>query len=139
MGAPPAGQGRAAAGIDPGTACPRSGPWPGPIYRQLGVLNLDDRTAECHICGRRFRLLAHHVWTAHQVWADEYRAPFDLVAQRGLAGPMTSARLREVAREHLLPHHERAVELARAITPEERSAAMRGRRLRLETLLDPDF
>ena len=61
-------------------------------------------------------MLATHVWRTHQVWADEYRAYFGLSAKRGLVGTDTSAKLRAAAREYLVPHHEVAVELARAAT-----------------------
>ena len=61
-------------------------------------------------------MLATHVWRTHEVWADEYRAYFGLRAKRGLVGTDTSAKLRAAANEYLVPHHEAAVELARAAT-----------------------
>ena len=59
-------------------------------------------------------MLATHVWRTHEVWADEYRAYFGLSAKRGLVGTDTSAKLRASATEFLVPHHDAAVELARA-------------------------
>jgi hypothetical protein len=76
---------------------PETGSWPGAVFGQLGVLARDARGAECHICGRVFRMLATHVWRTHQLWADEYRAYFGLGAKRGLAGYDTSAKLRAAA------------------------------------------
>jgi len=98
----------------PDYTLPEFGSWTGPVFGARGVLARDDRHAECHMCGRRFRMLATHVWKTHGVWADEYRAMFGLSASRGLVGGETHARLREVASEFLLPHHVRAVQLARA-------------------------
>jgi len=96
------------------------------------------RGAECHICGRVFRMLATHVWRTHQVWADEYRAYFGLSAKRGLVGTDTSAKLRAAATEYLVPHHEAAVELARAAT-RGKPLRERGPRIRLETRLNPAY
>jgi hypothetical protein len=117
---------------------PEPGSWPGAFFGQLGVLARDARGAECHICGHVFRMLATHVWRTHQVWADEYRAYFGLSAKRGLAGTETSAKLRAAATEYLVPHHEVAVELARAAT-RGKPLRERGPRIRLETRLDPAY
>src|SRR5262245_7818858 len=35
---------------------PELGTWPGAVFGQLGVLVRDARGAECHICGRVFRM-----------------------------------------------------------------------------------
>jgi hypothetical protein len=83
-------------------------------------------------------MLAAHVWRTHQVWADEYRAYFGLSAKRGLVGTDTSAKLRTAANEYLVPHHEAAVELARAAT-RGKPLRERGPRIRLETRLDPRY
>jgi hypothetical protein len=74
-------------------------------------------------------MLATHVWKTHGVWAYEYRAMFGLRASRGLVGGETRARLREVATEFLLPHHDRAVQLARASCIERGPQATGPRRL----------
>src|SRR5712691_8755755 len=68
---------RASAGSRrPDYTLPAFGSWTGPVYGQLGVLTRDDRHAECHMCGRRFRMLATRVWKTYGVWADEHRAMF---------------------------------------------------------------
>src|SRR5207302_3537857 len=95
---------------------PEMGSWPGAVFGELGVLSRDARGAQCHVCGRVFRMLATHVWRTHEVWADEYRTYFGLSAKRGLVGTDTSAKLRAAANEYLVPDHEAAVELARAAT-----------------------
>ena len=83
-------------------------------------------------------MLATHVWRTHEVWVDEYRAYFGLSAKRGLVGTDTSARLRDAANQYLVPHHEAAVELARAAT-RGRPLHERGPRIRLETRLSPAY
>jgi hypothetical protein len=83
-------------------------------------------------------MLATHVWRTHQIWAEEYRAYFGLRAKRGLVGTDTSAKLRTAANEYLVPHHEAAVELARAAT-RGKPLRKRGPRIRLETRLDPAY
>jgi hypothetical protein len=123
----------------PGYALPEPGSWSGPIYGELGVIARDDVHAYCHICGRGFRALGHHVWRAHGLWAEEYRALFDLRPGRGLVGRQTRARMAEVAREYLVPHHERALEAVRALPPGQRAASRRGHRLRLETRLGETY
>ena len=85
---------------------PEFGSWTGPIFGRLGVLKRDELSAECHVCGASFRMLATHVWKAHDLWADEYRALFGLSARRGLVGRQTHDRLREIGVQHLVPHHE---------------------------------
>lgn len=117
---------------------PEMGSWPGAVFGEFGVLARDARGAQCHICGRMFRMLATHVWRTHQVWAEEYRAYFGLSAKRGLVGADTSAKLRAAATEYLVPYHEAAVELARAAT-RGKPLRERGPRIRLETRLDPVY
>ena len=118
---------------------PEFGSWSGPIFGRLGVLILGEVGAECHICGAAFRMLATHVWKAHGLWADEYRALFGLSARRGLVGRHTHDRLRAIAAQHLVPHHEAVLELLSRRTFDERSASARGRQLRLETRLDAKY
>ncbi|HLZ29452.1 MAG TPA: hypothetical protein VKV73_19215, partial [Chloroflexota bacterium] len=83
-------------------------------------------------------MLATHVWRTHEVWGDEYRAYFGLSAKRGLVGTDTSAKLRVAANAYLVPHHETAVEFARAAT-RGKPLRERGPRIRLETRLDPVY
>lgn len=110
-----------------------------PLFGQLGVLAVDELEdkVQCHVCGRWYRFLATHVRRAHQVSADEYREAFELAAGHGLVSPGFAARLRDHALRVLRPYYERAAELARSLTHEQRSEALRGRRLRLESRLGP--
>ena len=110
-----------------------------PVFGHLGVLAVDELadTVQCHRCGRWFRSLAGHVWRAHGMSADAYRAVFELNARHGLVSPSLSERRRRQALQALRPYYERAAELARSLSFEQRSAMMRGRRLRLETRLSP--
>jgi hypothetical protein len=48
-----------------GHPLPGLGEWDGPIYGELGVLNVDeDGRPGCHACGRRFRFLGRHIGRA---------------------------------------------------------------------------
>lgn len=118
---------------------PELGEWDGPIYGELGVLavEVDGDRVQCHACGVWFRFLANHVWRTHLLTADEYRAVFGLAAGHGLVSPTLAEKLRRQALRTLRPYYERAAELAHSLTFEQRSAFMRGRKLRLETRLDP--
>src|SRR5262249_18812605 len=122
----------------PGWRLPELGSWPGAVFGELGVLARDARGAQCHMCGRVFRMLATPVWRTHEVGGEEYGGYFGLSARSGLGGPDTSAKLRAAATESLLPHHEAAVELARAAT-RGKPLRERGPRIRLETRLDPVY
>ena len=62
-----------------------------------------------------------------------------LSARRGLVGRQTHDRLRVIAVQHLLPHHEAVLELLSKRTFDERSASAQGRQLRLETRLDANY
>ncbi len=118
---------------------PELGEWDGPIYGELGVLAAepDGDRVQCHACGAWFRFLANHVWRTHQLTADEYRAVFGLAAEHGLVSPTLAERLRRQALRTLRPYYERAADLAHSLSFEQRSAFLRGRKLRLETRLDP--
>ncbi len=111
----------------------------GLIFGQPGMLQRNELGAECHIWGASFRMLATHVWKAHDLWADEYRALFGLSAGRGLIGRQTQDRLHAIAVQHLVPHHDAALELLHTRTFQERSASTQGRQLRLETRLDDNY
>jgi hypothetical protein len=116
---------------------PDLGEWDGPIHGQLGVLSVDeDGRLVCHACSRAYRSLATHALAAHDLWADEYRAIFGLKATTGLIGPALREIRRTLAETHLKGRTE-GVAYARSLTPEERSALVRGKRRRLEQKLDP--
>lgn len=57
------------------------------MFGTIAVLWDDGDRAECHVCGERFQHLGHHVWAAHDLTADEYRAIFGLASTTGLIGP----------------------------------------------------
>jgi hypothetical protein len=113
--------------------------WDGPIYGDLGVLAAepDGKRVQCHACGDWFSLLASHVRQAHGITPASYRALFGLKTQTALAAPQLRERRRELSDGPLRPYRERAGEMGRSHTPEERRARMLGRRLRLEAQLDP--
>src|SRR5688500_2014836 len=111
---------------------PRLGDWDGPIHGRLGVLATDGDKVECHVCGGYFSLLASHVSQTHGLAPDAYRALFGLLAGTALAGPTLRASRRARAELTLAPYRERAGELGRSHTPEERAARMRGRQLAQE-------
>ena len=117
-------------------ALPELGDWDGPIYGQLGVLACDGDRVECHACGRWYRLLASHVIQTHGLSPAEYRAIFGLKVTTGLAGPSVKAHGRDMALRYLVPHYTDGTRF-REMTAEERSANARGRRQRLESVLDP--
>jgi hypothetical protein len=68
---------------------------------KIGVLIDDGAKVECHVCGAWFRGLGNHVWGAHDLTADEYRAIFGLAWDTGLVGPMLreSISRRAIARQ----------------------------------------
>lgn len=66
------------------------GDWGGPIYGELGALAVDGERVECHCCGRRYRSLAHHVWSTHGISADEYRAIFGFLSIASSIGSGTA-------------------------------------------------
>jgi hypothetical protein len=92
---------------------------------------------QCHACGGWFRSLANHVWRAHGLSADAYRALYGLRARTGLVGPALREARRQHAREHLRPYWDRASALAAAQGFAERSARRRGRTWPLEARRDP--
>jgi hypothetical protein len=110
-----------------------------PIHGQLGVLAVDPdgRRVQCHVCGRWFVFLAGHVAQAHGLPADRYRAQFGLMARTGLASPQLRDVRRRAADGVLRPWRERAGELGRSHTVEQRRARMRGRTVPLEAKIDP--
>jgi len=110
--------------------------WEGPIYGEVGVLETDGTRAECHICGRWYRLLGGHVFQAHGLWADTYRRLFGLRQRTGLAGEALRAQHRRAA-ARLSVYHELARQTLLALSPEERSANARQRVVPPEATRDP--
>lgn len=116
---------------------PALGEWDGPIYGELGVLVTDGIRLECHACGRWFVNLAQHVLKTHGLLPAEYRAIFGLRATHGLFGPRYRAQMAEMAVRNFQPYWSEAGSLGKARAPEQNAAYLRGRRLRLESKLDP--
>jgi endogenous inhibitor of DNA gyrase (YacG/DUF329 family) len=100
------------------------------------VLAVDGDRVECHACGRWFRLLASHVFQVHGLFADEYRSIFGLRATTGLAGPAHKAWARRQAQRNFSASWPESRERLH-LSPEQRTAYARARRLRLESKLDP--
>lgn len=121
-----------AGGAANGSDLPPPKAWVGPLYGEVGVLATDGIRVECHLCAKWFRLLAGHVRQAHGLTPAAYRFLTGLNAQTALAGPALRARHRELAEATLAPYRARIAEVARAQTPEDRAARMRGRTLRAE-------
>ena len=113
----------------------------GPVFGRPGVLAVDELEdkVQCHRCGGWYRFLANHAWRRHGIPADEYRERYGLTARHGLVSPGLAADLRRHALRSLRPYYEHAAELAHSLTFEQRSQAARGRRLRLESRLSPDW
>jgi len=116
---------------------PELGAWDGWVYGELGVLVVDGDRLVCHACGELFRGLGYHAVRAHQLTADAYRAVFGLRASTSLIGPALKARRREIARDTLAQFGGRYSGIA-GLSFEERSRLMGERRLRLESLRDPN-
>lgn len=116
---------------------PELGAWDGPVHGKLGVLVADGDRLTCHACGELFRGLGYHAVRAHQLTADAYRAVFGLRASTSLIGPALKARRREIARD-TLAHFGGRYSGITGLSFEERSRLMGERRLRLESLRDPN-
>lgn len=117
---------------------PGLGDWDGPTFGRLGVLDDDGTTVECHMCGRRYRALARHIWSAHGATPEEYRAIFGLRVRTGLTSTALKERHRAFARERFPPYWgEVAAERIRSMDPEAKAKRERLRQFRLETRLDP--
>lgn len=108
-----------------------------PIYGELGVLTTFGNTVQCHACGEWYRNVGNHSWWTHGLPADAYRIIFGLRASTGLVGPVLRHRLQEQSRPHFKQYWDQAAERLRALTSDERSARVRGRRRPLEAALDP--
>jgi hypothetical protein len=115
---------------------PDLGNWDGPIYGELGVLVDDGERVECHACGQWFKSLNSHIQRIHNLTDEEYRALFGLRAMTPLAG----TGYRERTRIRTTPQLRRirpAVSALTTMTPEQRSAQVKGRKQRLQSKLDP--
>ena len=115
---------------------PQLGDWDGPIYGELGVLESDGQRVACHACGRWYTNLGNHVRHTHGLLPAEYRAIFGLRATTGLAGPVYKQRSAQLAVRNFQPYWGELS--SRAMPSEQRAAYARGRRLRLESKLDPE-
>lgn len=85
-------RGRCCRRDNPTYTLPDLGAWDGPIYGDLGVLADDGEKVQCHCCGAYYHALPVHVYRAHDVTVDEYKALFGLPRQRGLTGPASHAK-----------------------------------------------
>lgn len=86
----------------------------------------------CRYCGRWFRGLGHHVFPAHGVTPDGYRAEFELPSTRPLISSELSAALADHSRSRF--RTDAAFRAAFSISAEERMARnVRGRRARQQT------
>ncbi len=116
---------------------PELGDWNGVVHGKLGIFNNDvDGKAECHGCGELFSHLGMHVWNAHNLTSDEYRAIFGLKAKTGLIGANLK-RLRQMNVEHLKRYQEKSAEILRNFTPEQRK--YNRPKISLEEKLSPGF
>jgi hypothetical protein len=113
---------------------PKLGDWDGPIFGELGVLEVVDDQLRCHICGRLFRYLSAHIMGKHGVHPDEYRALFGLRASKSLMSPGLRETFRQSHIEMLSQHWDGAG--LRTLTAEQRSANARSRRWSLQERRD---
>jgi ROS/MUCR transcriptional regulator protein len=118
----------------PGYRLPALGDWDGPVYGKLGVLQSDGEKVECHCCGLWFGNLGSHVAARHGMSANEYRAVFGLRQSTSLIGPQTRAR-KQQHNAHLA--RVRPPSPFRDLTWAQRSAWHKGRKVRLEALINP--
>ncbi|TAK20750.1 MAG: hypothetical protein EPO26_17150 [Chloroflexota bacterium] len=81
--------------------------------------------------------MSAHLLRGHAIHPEEYRALFGLRATTSLMAPGLREVFRRIHEPQLRPQWARAAELARAISPEQRTAYTRGRRWPLEALRDP--
>jgi hypothetical protein len=119
-------RGRCCRNDNPDYQLPTLGEWAGPIYGDLGVLNDDGDKAECHCCGKFFGHLGSHIWQAHNLTPDEYKAIFGLNRGTGLIGPTLQAkRAAEMRKPSRRDQIRRMTDLGMKIlqdaTPEQRS------------------
>jgi hypothetical protein len=117
---------------------PKFGDWTEPIFGEFGLLAVaEDEMVVCHVCGKAYHSLDHHVRQAHDLWPEEYRVLFGLERGHALESATLRARPRELADNILRPWRERIRDVVARTTPEERAARSRGKTRRLETLRNP--
>lgn len=112
------------------------GEWDGPIYGELGVLDVDGNRVQCHCCGAWYVQLGVHAVQAHGLKAEIYKIIFGLNDTTGLAGEGYRGRMRTHAERVLAPYWPQAAENLAAITAEQREAFDRSKRL--EARKDPN-
>jgi hypothetical protein len=121
---------------NPDYKLPGLGEWDGPIYGELGVLNDDGEKVECHCCGNRYRTLAYHLSIHHNLTADEYRSIFGLRATQGLNSADYGLKLAQSNTEHLRRIRPVREGNGNGLTPEQQSARVRGRQVRLQDRIE---
>jgi DNA-directed RNA polymerase sigma subunit (sigma70/sigma32) len=104
------------------------GDWDGLIYGELGVLEGDGDRVCCHACGGWYVQLGSHAVRAHGLTAQIYKIIFGLNVTTGLAGRYRE-RMRPHAQRVLAPYWPRAAQTLAAMTPEQRQALDRTKRL----------
>lgn len=75
-------------------------------FGEIGKLNDDGEKIQCHLCGKRYSLLAIHIVRTHGLTCEEYKEKFGL----NRIQPLASAAQRELRREL---HSERLAALGR--------------------------
>lgn len=90
--------GRCCRNDNPEYSLPSFGDWDGPVFGQVGVLDGDGDTVDCHACGGSFRYLTPHVWQIHNLTAREYKSIFGL--------PLRLPLVSETCRESLRRGHD---------------------------------
>lgn len=132
-------RGRCCRRDNPKYKLPQLGEWDGPIYGELGVLHHDDgERVECHCCGEWFIHLGLHIWHAHDVTLEEYKAIFGLPSQRGLYSP--------AKRQHHAALHgpfigalNRGKRVGASLATREQKSAWASKPMRLGVRLDPSY
>lgn len=128
-------RGRCCRNDNPDYRLPELGDWDGPVYGEFGILADDGDKAQCHCCGEFFGHLGNHVWRTHNLTAPEYKAIFGLNASTGLIGPTLLAKRSQRASEPggIVDYKGNG----RPLTPEQASAMLSGRKVRLQARVDP--
>lgn len=104
----------------------------GAMYGEVGVLAEDGDCLQCHLCEQWYRSLAAHLVQGHDLTAHQYRAAFGLGVTTALVGSSLRAVRRQTGLRVLTQYTEMREYIA-TLSPEVRSAAAKGREVRLET------